>query len=70
LVGATLCPVEVVAQLDRAQIDADTIVVLDAQLAMADPTVCRRPARAWIAVPGEGLAPADPDTVSALLIAG
>jgi hypothetical protein len=70
LVGATLCPVEVVAQLDKATIDGDTIVVLDAQLAMADPAMCGRPARAWIAVPGEGLAPADPATVSALLAAG
>lgn len=70
LVGATLCPVEVVAQLDKATIDTDTIVVLDAQLAAADPTACGRPARAWIAVPGEGLAPADPALVSALLAAG
>jgi hypothetical protein len=70
LVGATLCPVEVVAQLDKATIDVDTIVVLDAQLAVADPTACHARGRAWIAVPGEGLAPADPATVSALLGAG
>jgi hypothetical protein len=70
LVGATLCPVEVVAELGKATIDEDTIVVIDAHLAAADPTACTRPARAWIAVPGEGLTPADPGTVSALLAAG
>jgi hypothetical protein len=70
LVGATLCPVEVVAELAAVQLDAETIVVLDTQLALAAPASCERPARAWIAVPGEGLAPADPAAVSALLSAG
>ncbi len=70
LVGATLVPVEVVASLADAQIDEHSIVVVDAQLAHAAPDTCQRPARAWIAVPGEGLQPADQATVSALLAAG
>ena len=70
LLGATLCPVEVAADLASATIDADTIVVVDNALALAALDACKRPARAWIAVPGEGLQPADPTTVSALLHAG
>ncbi|MEO6771436.1 MAG: hypothetical protein ABI467_00240 [Kofleriaceae bacterium] len=70
LLGATLCPVEVAAELGAASIDGDTIVVVDAALALASLEACNRPARAWIAVPGEGLQPADPTTVSALLHAG
>lgn len=70
LLGATLFPVEVVADLDAAIIDTDTIVVVDAPIALANLTACGRPARAWIAVPGEGLQPADPAHVSTLLHAG
>lgn len=72
LVGATLCPVEVVADVDAliAAVDAQTIVVVDATLARAVPTLRDRAARAWIAVPGEGLAPADAETIDVLLTAG
>ncbi len=72
LVGASLCPVVVVDTLDalRAAIDPQTIAVVDASLALRDPALRSTPARAWIAVPGEGLAPADADTVSALLTGG
>ncbi|HET9993302.1 MAG TPA: hypothetical protein VFQ65_32420, partial [Kofleriaceae bacterium] len=70
ILGATLCPVEVVADLGAAVIDVNTIVVVDNALALAALDACKRPARAWIAVPGEGLQPSDPTTVSALLHAG
>ncbi len=72
LVGATLCPVEIVAEADAiaAAVDSQTIVVVDASVARARPTMCQQPARAWIAVPGEGLAPADAETIDALLTAG
>ena len=72
LVGATLCPVEVVDDLDAlfAAVDPHTIAVVDASLAAARPDLVHRPARAWIAVPGEGLAAADAATVAALLAAG
>jgi hypothetical protein len=70
LLGATQCPVEVAPDLAAAAIDDHTIVVVDATLALAALDACKRPARAWIAVPGEGLQPADPATVSALLHAG
>lgn len=70
LVGATLCPVEVVTSLADVQADPHSIVVVDAQLAQQAPEACQRPARAWIAVPGEGLQPADQNVVSTLLGAG
>jgi hypothetical protein len=72
LVGATLCPVEVVADVDAliAAVDAQTIAVVDAGLAQARPDLHTRPARAWIAVPGEGLAPAEAASVQTLLAAG
>jgi hypothetical protein len=70
LLGATQCPVEVAPDLGAAAIDDHTIVVVDATLALAALDACKRPARAWIAVPGEGLQPAEPATVSALLHAG
>lgn len=72
LVGATLCPVEVVADVAAltAAVDAQTIAVVDASFAAANPGLRDRPARAWIAVPGEGLAPAEADSVTALLAAG
>ena len=72
LVGATLCPVEVVADVDAllAAIDATTIVVVDAGLAQSRADLRSHAARAWIAVPGEGATPADPASMAALLDAG
>ncbi len=72
LVGATLCPVEVVGDLAGliAAVDADTIAVVDASLAHANPELRQRPARAWIAVPGEGLAPTGGDAITTLLRTG
>jgi hypothetical protein len=72
LVGATLCPVEVVADIDALVrvVDEQTIAVVDASLAQTLPTLRDKPARAWIAVPGEGLAPAEAQTVTTLLAAG
>lgn len=70
LLGATLCRVDVVPDLAAATIDDDTIVVVDSAIAIATLDACKRPARAWIAVPGEGLQPAEPAAVSALLQAG
>lgn len=72
LVGAARWPVEIVPDLDAlsAAVDADTIAVVDAGLARTEAGLRDRPARAWIAVPGEGSAAAEPDTVDALLAAG
>jgi hypothetical protein len=72
LVGATLCPVEVVDNLDAllAAVDEQTIVIVDAGLANTRPNLRDTKARAWIAVPGEGLAPAEAATVATLLTAG
>jgi hypothetical protein len=72
LVGATLCPVEVVADHDAlvAAVDAQTIAVVDASIAKLNPKLRERPARAWIAVPGEGLAPAEAETIATLLESG
>ncbi len=72
LVGATLCPVEVVADVPAllAAVDASTIAVVDIGLAKANPELRERPAREWIAVPGEGLAAADAAAVGSLLAAG
>src|SRR5579862_5095457 len=72
LVGATLCPVEVVSDVPAllAAVDASAIAVVDVGLAKANPELRERPARAWIAVPGEGLAAADPSAVGSLLAAG
>lgn len=72
LVGATLCPVDVVQDataLSRA-VDDGAIVIVDAALAQGNPQLREHPARAWIAVPGEGNAPADAELTSALLAAG
>jgi len=72
LAGATLSQVEVVAD-DRALIaavDPDTIAIVDIALAQAHPGLHERPARAWIAVPGEGTDPAEAQTVERLLAAG
>jgi len=72
LVGGARWPVEVVADLDAlaAAVDADSIAIVDAALARTKPAIRAQPARAWIAVPGEGTAAADPDTIDALLEAG
>jgi hypothetical protein len=72
LVGASLCPVTVVDNADAliAAVDATTIAVVDASIAKLTPALCTRPARAWIAVPGEGLAPSDAESVAALLDGG
>ena len=72
LVGATLAPVRVVADAEAlcATVDASTIAVVDAALALAHPELLRLPALAWIAVAGEGATPLDPETVTALLAAG
>jgi hypothetical protein len=72
LVGVTACPVEIVADgaaLRRA-VDADTIAVVDMAIAAGTPNLRDRPARAWVAVPGEGLAPAEARAVEALVAAG
>jgi len=66
MVGAAGVPVEVASELETAAIDADTIVIVDASLAQS-----RKPvARAWIAVPGEGLSAAEAPVVASLLAAG
>jgi len=72
LVGASLCPVEVVSDVAAlcAAVDREAIAVVDTGLARATPELCERPGKAWIAVPGEGLAAADADSVGALLAAG
>lgn len=70
--GATACPVQVVADSAAllAAVDHDTIAVVDLAIAQAMPELRNAPARAWIAVPGEGLAPADRSMVDALLTTG
>lgn len=72
LVGATLSPVEVVADFPALinTVDRDTIAIVDAGLALTNPGLREHPARAWIAVPGEGLSPAEATAVDALLAAG
>jgi hypothetical protein len=65
MVGAAGVPVEVAADVTSASLDAETIVVADAAV-----TPSRSPARAWIAVPGEGLAAADAGAVAGLLESG
>jgi hypothetical protein len=72
LVGATPLPVEVVSDADALvkTVDAQTIAVVDSGIARANPKLREQSARAWIAVPGEGLAPAEPEAVDALLAAG
>jgi hypothetical protein len=72
LVGVAPFEVEVVADVDAllAAVDARTIAVVDAGIARTNPRLREREARAWIAVPGEGLAPAEPDSIDTLLAAG
>ena len=72
LAGAARWPVEIVADLDAlaAALDPDSIAIVDAALARSRPGIRAQPARAWIAVPGDGAAAAAPDTIDALLEAG
>ncbi len=72
LVGATLCPVRVVADVDAltAVVDSTTVVIVDLAIARAHPELAQRPAKAWIAVPGEGIGPADAEVIMSLLMAG
>lgn len=72
LVGATMCPVEVVADVPSLlrTIDASSIAIVDAGLARAHSDLRTHDARGWIAVPGEGLTPADAASITALLDAG
>lgn len=72
LAGAARWPVEVVADLDAlaAAVDPGSIAIVDAALARSRPDLRAQPARAWIAVPGDGSAAAEPDTIDALLEAG
>ncbi len=72
LVGATMCPVEVVEHVDAlaAAVDAQTIAVVDLALAREHAHLRERPARAWIAVPGEGLTAGDPAALAGLLERG
>lgn len=72
VVGTTLSPVEVVADGPAlmAAVDPDTIAIVDIALARAHPGLRDRPARAWIAVPGDGSQPADEETVERLLATG
>jgi hypothetical protein len=72
LVGATPLAVEVVTDVAAltAAVDEHAIAVVDAGIARANPKLRELPACAWIAVPGEGLAPAEPDSIDALLAAG
>ncbi|HEX8107345.1 MAG TPA: hypothetical protein VF516_06420 [Kofleriaceae bacterium] len=72
LAGATLSPVEVVADGHAlmAAVDPDTIAIVDLALVRAHPGLHDRPARAWIAVPGEGAEPAEAEIVERLLATG
>jgi hypothetical protein len=72
LVGAARWPIEIAPDLDAlaAAVDADTIAVVDAALARTRPEIRARPARAWIAVPGDGTSAAEPAALDALLQAG
>jgi len=70
--GATRCQVDVVGDLDAAIAaagDPATVAVVDHALALTRPRV-PEVGRAWIAVPGEGAAPAEPATTSALIEGG
>jgi hypothetical protein len=72
LAGATLSPVEVVAdgRALMAAVDPDTIAIVDIVLAQANPGLRDRPARAWIAVPSDGAEPAEAEAVERLLATG
>jgi hypothetical protein len=72
LAGVARCPVEAVGDVDalRAAVDGDAIAVVDLAIARAAPELHRQPARAWIAVPGVGAAPAAASAVDDLLAKG
>jgi len=73
LVGATLCPVEVVDTVEAliAAVDATTVAVVDASFALGRPSLRDLPARAWVAVPGDGQGgSAEASTIDTLLTAG
>jgi hypothetical protein len=72
MLGGTLCSVEVVDHIDALleRIDERTIAIVDAGFAQSRPNLRETRARAWIAIPGEGLAPAEPTVVDTLLTAG
>jgi hypothetical protein len=72
VLGATRCQVEVVSDADAALAAAaepDTVVVIDHALARSR-AEAPGAGLAWIAVPGEGAAPADTATTSALIETG
>lgn len=72
LVGATLCPVEVVSDVEAllAALDPTTIAIVDAELARSRADLRSHAARAWIAVPGDGTTPVEESSMAALLEAG
>ncbi|HEX2691274.1 MAG TPA: hypothetical protein VHN14_31895 [Kofleriaceae bacterium] len=72
LVGSTSCRIQIVTDAAGllAAVDVNTIAVVDSTIAQSTPELRDKPARAWIAVPGEGLAPADGALVDTLLAAG
>lgn len=72
LVGACPLAVEVVGDAEAlsAAVDEHTIAIVDAGIARSHANLRSTRARAWIAVPGEGLAPAEPEGCEALLLAG
>jgi len=67
-----MCSVDVVADVEAlaAAVDEDTIAVVDAALAHTRPSLHQLPARAWIAVPGEGQTPAEAGAIDTLLASG
>lgn len=71
LVGATLCEVAIVDNVDAltATLDPNSIVIIDGALAHATPALRDKPALAWITVPGEGNA-ADAAITATLLGTG
>jgi hypothetical protein len=72
LIGAAASPVQLVEDRDAliAAVDVDTIAIVDLGLAHEAPGLRDHPARAWIAVPGEGTVPGDAAIVDALVTAG
>lgn len=71
-IGATRCAIEVVPDLDAAlaaMADPHAIAVVDHALALTHAAVPRT-GRAWITVPGDGAAPAEPTTTNALIEGG
>jgi anti-sigma regulatory factor (Ser/Thr protein kinase) len=72
LLGATRCQVEVVADAGAlaAALDEATLAIVDVGLAAQHADLRATAARAWIAVPADGEAPAGAASVAALLAAG